>query len=295
MESGGWTGSTRVSGDREEPFVLEVRPAKRPSGTVRGRLRFADGSWEPVFVGVSAWTPDGDHPVGQPGWADVDGSFAVTGLPAGTWDLRVWTSDAVRGSLAGVAVPEGGTVEAVVPCERVPEAERRRPARPAELLARAVLPGGGAGEGPVRAFATGSRGTRSAEGRAGEDGVFRMKVSDSDTFTVWAWSREAGRAGVAREVPPGAEGPVEVPLAAAGWIVVPGDPEGSVRWLVLKDGEGTVLWSGPESALPGVPGEGVHLVVPPGAYEVVLARGIARRDPRSLRARVLAGAGSAAE
>jgi hypothetical protein len=89
--------------------------------------------------------------------------------------------------------------------------------------------------------------------------------------------------------------PVSVSLGAAGRVVLKPARDATERWIVVRDAAGAVPWSGLETSLPGVPGKGYVLVLPPGDYEFTLATGLARRDPRTARAVVRAGAESVVE
>lgn len=278
-----WTGEVSLPAGSTEPFTLVVTP-KPPAGTgvVRGRALREDGSplGEIGFAGL--WQEGGDAPAKgvQPGQVAPDGTFVLEGVPAGSWMVSVQSKE-WNGKAHGVALTEGGTTEVTVPCRPWPKPDPT--ARDAELR---LAPAGAPARG-LTAWATeGDRRSRPFRTK-GEELV--ASVRSGGTHAAWLFDLTAGTAAVAPGLSVRDAMPIPVSLAAAGRVLLVPRSDGRERWLVVRDASGTIPWSNLETSLPGVPGKGYLLLLPPGDYEFTLSLGLARRDPETRRVTVRAG------
>jgi len=290
------TGSVTVPAGSEGPFVLVVsRSARADAGSIRGRMVLADGASGVEYGTAMAFPGDpGEGASGPSSPCEPDGTFRIERVPAGRWTVRAWTLGGFRGEVEGVVVPPKGTVDVTIRLDRAAPPTEKPPPR-VEVEVRPIPDPGEDDAHRLRTWATSWKATRSAEANRSAEGRFRVAMREDEAFAVWVHDFEGKRAGVAAADAPSAEVPVEVHLVPAGWIVLRPDPEMPERWVVLRDARGTPAYSGPEAALPGVPGEGCHLVVPPGSWSVTLSRGIARMGARLVLVTVSPGTGTRAE
>ncbi len=278
-------GSVEVAGADGETFRLVLAPPPgTATGTLRGRLRLEDGSWRPCRATVGVRSAMGSSPAPAPGRVDPEGGFEIRGVPDGIWDLRVVGSGDLEGGLAGVAVTGGGTVEVDLPCRRLAgEGDG-----PVVLRVRAVpVP---ADPSSLRGWATRRSAARSVPLAAAGEGVWECTVVSGAPCVLHVFDVKEMTAGVATASPRNAGNPIPVALAPAGLLLPPGWEYGTPDpWIEVRDGDGAVLYSGGQSALPVVPDAGYALVLPPGTYRVEIATGAERSHPRTVGATVVAG------
>ncbi len=272
-----WTGSLDLAPGDPEPFTLVVtRLPGGGTGIVHGRAMDQAGDPVPARLAAMVWAEGAEHPVEgvQPGFAAPDGTFSIEKVPAGTFKVQVWGGDWI-GETRGVVVAEGGTADVVVTCGPLPKADPSRRTTdlrvaPAGTAARALT--GWATEGDKRSRPLRVKGEELVASLPG-DGL----------RTLWLFDLAAGTAAVVPSVSTGDAQPVGVSLSPAGRIVLQPREDGRERWVVVRGPDGSIPWSNLETSLPGVPGEGYVLLLPPGEYEVTLSLGIARRDPEVRR------------
>ncbi len=254
-----------VGGQDEFRLVAAPREAR---GRLSGRLTLDEGPWTPTPCVVIVRLADRRVLTTT---AAPDGTFAFASVAAGRWDLRVGLGG-VEGDLAGVDVPAGGEASVSLPCRRV-EADAPADRVPLTVQIDDAPPGV-----VIRATSVAGRSIdlRSSAARWTGD------LPRGAIATVWVSDVPTMRAAVAPADP--AAGVVTIELAPAGRLVIPrAERSAEERHIVLRDGRGAVVYSGLESALPAVAGEGHVLVLPPGEWTIEISRGTARRDARTLR------------
>ena len=278
-------GSVEVAGDGGEEFRLVVGPDPRSGkGAIRGRLRLEDGTWRPCRVTVGLRPELGGSSGGLSGAVDPEGAFAIPGVPAGPWALRVSGSEDVAGELAGVAIPAGGTAEVEIPCRWL----RKETDALVEVAIRLdPLP-----ERPetLKAWATRQPSGESEPLALQPDGAWKGRARTGAPYCFLACDAKGMRAGVLTGPPAGEGKPVTVKMDLAGLLFPPGWEHGTPEpWVEVRDGSGAVLYSGGQSGLPVVPDHGYGLVLPPGEYRIEVSVGAERKGPKSFTATAVAG------
>jgi len=290
------TGSVTIPASSDDPFLLVVSgSALADAGTLTGRAALSDGSVPSSYASAWARPEDGsERTAAMASEYGPDGTFRFDRILPGRWTVSVSTIDGFRGEVAGVVVPPKGTVDVVIRLEGT-AAPTEKPRPQVDIEVRPLPEPDEDDAHRLKAWATSWKASRSVESQLSKEGRFRVSMREEEAFAVWVHDFEGRRAGVATADAPSTEKPVEVNLVPAGWIVLAPDPEISERWVVLRDARGTPAYSGFEASLPGVPGEGHHLVVPPGSWTVTLSRGLLRKGARLVGVTVSPGKGTRAE
>ncbi|MCK6480679.1 MAG: hypothetical protein L6R43_11190 [Planctomycetes bacterium] len=259
--------------DAREPFTLLVE--RRPvtgTGRIRGRALLEDGRPIEERAFACLWSEDGEAPAPGATMAELDpeGRFLLRDVPAGRWTVSVQSSG-FTGKAAAPAMDEGGTVEVAVRCAPWPVPD---PSTKEGLLR--VAPAGAAARALTGWATEGDRRSRAFRVKGEE---LEAKVRALGLHAVWLSDPVAGTAAVASGITTEDASPVPMSLGPAGRVFLMPRGDGKERWVVVQDAAGTVILSNLETSLPGVPGKGYLLVLPPGEYGLTLSLGIARREP----------------
>ena len=95
-------------------LIVSGHASMTAAGTLCGTVRDAITHDAVVRAGVVVFLPDGAYS-GFGGVTDADGSFCITGIPPGTYDIQVKVDGYAAGAVRGVVVTDEGTdVEAEV-------------------------------------------------------------------------------------------------------------------------------------------------------------------------------------
>lgn len=287
-------GQVVVEGDATDEFQLVVGADPRADhAVVRGRLQLDAGPWIPTRAWLTVDRQDGR----QMKWAqsptpvDPDGAFEIASVAPGTVRLRVFVGD-VAGELAGVLVPPRGAIDVVVPCRRTVKSVDGED-QVAQLRLRIAEADATPG---LVAWATRAPAARSVLFERAAGGAFSLSMKTGAACGVWVFDATAMRAGVAFDAAPGAAEPAAVALVAAGRVMLPPVSfEHQGQWVEIRDASERVVWSGPETKLPAIPGEGYFAVLPPGNWRFDVSDGIERKDPKIWRGVAVAGSTTRAE
>jgi hypothetical protein len=221
---------------------------------------------------------------------DPEGAFAIPGVPAGRWVLRISGSEDVEGELPGVAVTEGGVAEVDIPCRWL----RKETDAPLEISIRVdPLP-----EKPetLNAWATRQPNGESVPLALQPDGTWKGLARTGAASCLYACDAKRMQAGVLSGPLPVDGKPVSVKMEPAGVLFPPGWEHGTLEpWIEVRDGAGTVLYSGGQSGLPVVPDHGYGLVLPPGEYRIEVSVGAEKATPKAFSATAVAGSAKRVE